>query len=163
MKVVKWLDENLEEAVLIVLLILMVLVMGIQIVARYCLNASLSWTEELTRYLFVWSAFISISYCVKKRISIKIEQFINILPNKGKTGLRLFRHTLVFVFCMYIIPFSFEYLKDSIEFGATSPALGIPMYLIQCAPLVGFILLAIRVAQAWVREFRHIKSGEVSR
>lgn len=163
MKVIKWLDENLEEVILIALLILMVLVMGVQIVARYCLNASLSWTEELTRYLFVWATFISISYCVKKRISIKIEQFINFLPNRGKTGLRLFRHTVVFVFCIYIIPYAYSYLRHSMEFGATSASLGIPMYWIQVAPLVGFILLTIRVAQAWIREFKHMRSGEVSR
>ena len=46
---------------------------------RQILNASLSWSEELTRYLFIWSAFISISYCIKKWISIKIDQLINCL------------------------------------------------------------------------------------
>ena len=159
MKVLRWLDENLEEVILIVLLICMVVIMGLQVVCRYVFNQSLSWSEELTQYLFVWSTFISVSYCVKKRISIKIEQFINFLPIRGKTWLRLFRHTLVFIFCIIMIPYSVTYVQQAVESGATSSALGIPMYFIQSAPLVGFILLTIRVAQAWWREFSHIRKG----
>lgn len=164
MKALKWLDDNLEEVILVVLLMCMVVIMTIQIAARYIANYSLSWSEELTQYMFVWATFLSVSYCVKKRISIKIEQFINILPERGKAGLRLFRHTLVFAFCIVMIPFAITYVHQAIDSGATSSALHIPMYFIQSAPLVGFILLAIRVAEAWVREFRNVikKGGEAA-
>ncbi|MCD8366533.1 MAG: TRAP transporter small permease [Clostridiales bacterium] len=157
MKVLKWLDESLEEVLLILLLICMVCIMGIQVVARYCFNQSLSWSEELTQYLFVWATFISVSYCVKKRISIKIEQLLNILPEPGQTALRLFRHTIVFIFCIIMLPYCQSYLQQSIELEATSAALGIPMYYIQSAPLVGFLLLTVRVAQAWWREAKKMK------
>ena len=163
MKVLKWLDDYLEETILILLLIAMVFIMGFQVVARYLFNQSLSWSEELTQYLFVWCTFISISYCVKKRISIKIEQFLNVLPKRGQTGLRLFRHTLVLIFCVIMIPYSVTYVQQAIDSQATSAALGIPMYFIQSAPLVGFILLIIRVAQAWVREAKCLKTGGTSK
>ena len=77
----KWLDENLEEFLMVALLIAMTVIMGIQVFARYALGASLSWSEELTRYLFIWSGFISVSYCTKKCISIKIEQFVAIVQS----------------------------------------------------------------------------------
>ena len=162
MKFLKWLDDNLEETILILLLICMVVIMGMQIVARYALNTSLSWSEELTQYLFVWSVFLSISYCVKKRISIKIEQFLNILPKKGQTGLRLLRHTLVFIFCLIMIPYCVTYVRQAIDLQATSAALHIPMYFIQSAPLVGFLLLTVRVFQAWLREAKNLIGGKKS-
>ena len=162
MKFLKWLDDNLEETILILLLICMVVIMGTQIVARYALNTSLSWSEELTQYLFVWSVFLSISYCVKKRISIKIEQFLNILPKKGQTGLRLLRHTLVFIFCLIMIPYCVTYVRQAIDLQATSAALHIPMYFIQSAPLVGFLLLTVRVFQAWLREAKNLFGGKKS-
>lgn len=160
MKFLKWLDDNLEETLLVILLICMVVIMGMQILARYCLNMSLSWSEELTQYLFVWAVFISISYCVKKRISIKIEQFLSILPAKGQTGLRLLRHTLVFFFCLVMLPYCLTYVQQSIDSHATSAALHIPMYYIQSAPLVGFLLLTVRVAQAWLREAKNMMGGK---
>ena len=162
MKFLKWLDDNLEETILILLLICMVVIMGMQILARYALNTSLSWSEELTQYLFVWSVFLSISYCVKKRISIKIEQFLSILPKKGQTGLRLLRHTLVFIFCLIMIPYCVTYVRQAIDLQATSAALHIPMYFIQSAPLVGFLLLTVRDFQAWLREAKNLFGGKKS-
>ncbi len=156
MKVLRWLDNNLEEVILILLLICMVFIMGIQVVARYVFNQSLSWSEELTQYLFVWATFISVSYCVKKRISIKIEQLINSLSEPGRTWLRLMRHTLVFIFCIIMLPYCVTYVAQAIQFDATSSALKIPMYFIQSAPLVGFGLLTIRVVQAWLREAKNV-------
>ena len=49
MKVLKWLDNNLEQAILLILLCGMTIVMGGQIIARYAFSASLSWSEEITR------------------------------------------------------------------------------------------------------------------
>ena len=40
MKAVKWLDDNLEEFLLVVCLVLMTLVMGIQVFSRYALGMS---------------------------------------------------------------------------------------------------------------------------
>ena len=83
-KTLHWLDENLEEFILVIFLIAMTLIMGIQVLCRYVLGMSLSWSEELTRYLFIWCGFLSVSYCSKKCLSIKIEQFVAIFPRRGK-------------------------------------------------------------------------------
>ena len=52
-RVFHWLDENLEEFLLVIGLIAMTLIMGIQVFCRYVLGMSLSWSEELTRYIFI--------------------------------------------------------------------------------------------------------------
>ena len=83
-KPLHWLDENLEEFLLVVMLAAMTLIMGIQIFSRYALGQSLSWSEEVTRFLFIWSGFLSVSYCSKKCLSIKIEQFVAAFPRRGK-------------------------------------------------------------------------------
>ena len=68
-KILHWLDDKLEEFVIVMCLIAMTLIMGIQVFCRYVLGMSLSWSEELTRYLFIWSGFLSVSYCSKKCLS----------------------------------------------------------------------------------------------
>lgn len=154
MAILKWLDENFEEFLMVAFLILMTLLMGVQIGARYIFNYSLSWSEEITRYIFIWSAFISVSYCTKKCISIKIEQITDLLPKKWKALVKLINHTVELIFFLYLIPFSMAYLKSTFESGQVSPASRIPMYLVQAAPVFGFALVIFRIAQRWIIEWK---------
>ena len=158
-KTVIWLDNYLEEFLMVVSLILMTVIMGIQVFSRYVLGSAPSWSEEITRYLFVWSGFLSVSYCTRKCISIKIEQFVAIFPRRGKAMFKLVNHTFELMVFLYLIPFAFKYMMSAVESGQVSPACHIPMYYVQAAPLVSFVLVAFRVLQRWVIEFR-VARGE---
>lgn len=155
-KLLHGLDEYLEEVLLVILLAGMAVIMGIQVFCRYVLSWSLSWSEELTRYLFIWAGFLSISYCTKRCISIKIEQFVALFPKRGKALFKVINHTVELVLFFYLLPFSWRYLYLAIATGQTSPALGIPMYLVQAAPLAGFLLAAVRILQRWVIEWKTV-------
>lgn len=157
MKLLHWLDDNLEEMLLIILLTAMTLVMGVQVFSRYILNASLSWSEELTRYLFIWSAFISISYCIKKWISIKIDQLINVFSKSLYVVFQLLLNVVLCLFFLYMSYHAFCFLQDSIASAQRSPALGLPMYIVQAAPLVSFVLATIRSFQQILWESTNIK------
>lgn len=50
-------------------------------------------------------------------------------------------------------------MMSSVKSGQLSPACKIPMYFIQAAPLVSFVLVAFRVLQRWMIEFR-VARGE---
>lgn len=153
MKVIKMIDDNFEEVLLMLLLAVMAVIMGVQVVARYAFNASLTWSEELTRYMFIWSAFLSISFCIKKQVSIKIEQIVSMLPAKLHAIFKIIEKAVMLVFFVYMIKYAYGYLQASIASGQISPACRIPMYYIQVAPLVGFILTIIRLIQGLVFEF----------
>lgn len=161
-RVWNWLNESLEEFLMAASLILMTVIMGIQVFSRYVLGASLSWSEEVTRYLFVWAGFISVSYCTKKCISIKIEQFVAVFPRKGKAIFKLVNHTIELLFFFYLIPFAFRYMLSAYVSGQVSPACGIPMYYVQAAPFVSFLLVSFRIIQRWWIEFQTVrgKRGE---
>ena len=154
MKLLKWLDNYLEEALMVLLLFGIALVMILQVVTRYVFNYSMSWSDELVRFFLVWSCFLSVSFCVKKRISIKIDSLLHALPEKGKPWLRAVRHLIILIFSILMIPFAVTFIRQAMASGATSAAMEIPMYWIQSAPLVGFVLLAVRCLQALIREIR---------
>lgn len=161
MRIIKWLDDNVEEFLLVILLLAMTLIMGVQVFFRYALSMSLSWSEELTRYLFIWSGFLSVSYCSKKCLSIKIEQFVAAFPRRGRAIFKVVNHTFELIFFAYMMPFAFAYLMSAVHSGQVSPACGIPMYYIQAAPLVSFVLVAFRILQRWVIEFRIARGEQV--
>ena len=153
-RILHYLDENLEEMIMILLLVGMTCIMGIQIFSRYVLRMSLSWSEEITRYLFIWSAFMSVSLCTRKCISIKIDQFIKFFPKRGEAAFKLLNLTISFVFFVFLIPYAAYYLKMTIASGQVSPACGMPMYYVQSAPLICFVLTAFRIVQRWVINLR---------
>ena len=68
MKLLKKIDENLERRIMFLLLAGITLVLGIQIVFRFILNNSLTWSEELARFMFIWSTFLSIGFCLREGI-----------------------------------------------------------------------------------------------
>lgn len=159
-KVLRWLDQNLEEFLLVLFLAAMAVIMGIQVLARYVLGMSLSWSEEVARYLFIWSGFLSVSYCTKKCVSIKIEQFVASFPKRWKAALKVLNHTIELVLFLYLLPFAWNYFYSAVISGQKSPALGLPMYLVQAAPMAGFVLCAFRVVQRWVIEFLTVVGKE---
>ncbi|MCQ2500863.1 MAG: TRAP transporter small permease [Lachnospiraceae bacterium] len=159
MKLVKWIDSHLEEVLLALLLAAIACIMLAQIIARYVFKNALTWSDEMARYMLVWSGFLSVSYCVKKRVSIKIEQLQNAMPEKVIPAIRLIRHVIVFAFCVIMIPYSITYVQQALASGATSAAMKLPMTWIQSAPLVGFVLLAVRVLQAAIREVNNLMKG----
>ncbi len=97
-KVLQRLDRYLEEFLFVVFLGAMTLIMGVQVVSRYVFGMSLSWSEEITRYLFIWSGFLSVSYCSKMCISIKIEQFVSKFSRRTIAWFKVFTHTIELLF-----------------------------------------------------------------
>lgn len=159
-KILLYVDEYLEEFLMTILLILMAVIMGIQVVSRYAFGMSLSWSEEVTRYLFIWSAFISVSLCTKKFLAIKIDQFVKIFSKRGRAVIGLVNLTIQFAFFVYLVPYAWRYLMTTIQSGQVSPACGIPMYYIQSAPLICFSLCVLRIVERWLLELHNLRHNE---
>lgn len=160
-KAIHWLDANLEEFLLVLMLVAMTLIMGIQVFCRYVLSMSLSWSEELTRYIFIWCGFLSVSYCSKRCLSIKIEQFVAVFSRRTKAFIKVINHTCELIFFLFLLPYAYTYMMSAVYSGQVSPACSIPMYYVQAAPFVSFLLVTIRIVQRWIIEFQVARGKNV--
>lgn len=160
MKALKWLNKNFEEFIMVSFLMIMTLIMGIQICARYLFNNSMAWTEEITRYLFVWSGFLSNSFCMTKGIAIRLEQVTSKLKPKMHAAANIIVHMSELIFFAYLIPFSWSYMMKAVESGQLSTACEMPMYIVQAAPFVCFVLVCLRAVQQIWGEIQMIRGKE---
>ena len=80
MKVVRWLDENIEEVVLVVLLVVISFVMLAQVFARYVFNNSMPWPEEFCRYCYIWTVFLSLGYTIKRGNMLRVGVVMDLFP-----------------------------------------------------------------------------------
>ncbi|MBI4842271.1 MAG: TRAP transporter small permease [candidate division NC10 bacterium] len=72
-------DRILDGATL-ALLTALLLVVGAQIFARYVLNHSLFWSEELARYLFIYLVFLGAAIVLRREGHIRVSFFVEKLP-----------------------------------------------------------------------------------
>jgi TRAP-type C4-dicarboxylate transport system permease small subunit len=147
MKLITWLDEHLEEWILVVLLAAVCITLMIQIVMRYVFNASLSWSEEFARYCFVWSTFLSISYSIKKSSMLRVDILVQYLPKAARKAIDLLMELIVLAFFAFLLYHSFAVVKRIALSGQKSPALGLPMVTVYVALIVGFALACVRGVQ----------------
>lgn len=160
-KNLSWLDQHLEEVIIIILLGLMVIIMGIQVFMRYVLAKSLPWPEELTRYLFIWFVFLGISYGIRYNIHIKVDIIETVFP-KVKPFLIVIQDLLFLTFCIMMIRPSINGVNMMIRTGQTSPAMNLPMCFVYLSLLMGFCLAIIRLVQKYLLIlFRRFGRGNI--
>ena len=54
---------------------------------RYALNQSLSWSDELVRYLFVWFTLLGAAVAMREREHIRVEYFVEKLPLRARRAI----------------------------------------------------------------------------
>jgi TRAP-type C4-dicarboxylate transport system permease small subunit len=101
----------------------MLLVVFLQVVFRYVLNDSLGWTEEISKTLMVWMAFLvaPASYMAGANVSITI--FIDALPAFSARLLSVVLNCLV----LWIATVLFYYSFGFVERGMYSIAASLPL------------------------------------
>lgn len=143
--------EHAAEAVLVFLIAAMTVVCTMQVISRYVFNDPLIWTEELTRYLFVWSGYLSAWLAWKHRAHIAVDAVSYINSAGLKTVSARLVELLVFGFCAYTL-YANAHLV-SITRMQPSAVLEVPMswvylaYSVMAALIMGDILIGWFVRQ----------------
>lgn len=156
---VRWLDKHFEETLLIILLVALTLLTGAQVVMRRVFASPLSWSEELCRYCFMWSGFIGIAYCIRKRCDIRITTFTTLFPLKMQKLLVIITHLVSLVVFGVFFRVSLNIVAKTLTSAQTSPAVGIPFYIVYFCTVLGFGLAVLRLAQMLIIDTRELLRG----
>jgi TRAP-type C4-dicarboxylate transport system permease small subunit len=143
-----WLVENFERLLVCCFLSLFSVVLILQVFMRFVLRDPLSWPEEFSRYLLIWTAFIGSSLAVKEARFINIDILPLMATGVVRKALHLVMHLGFLVFCGLAIYFSYDFILRIASSGQVSPAMGIPMWIVYMAAPVGLGLAALRTLQA---------------
>ncbi|MGO4886732.1 TRAP transporter small permease [Anaerobacillus sp. MEB173] len=160
MIVLKWLDDHFEELFMIIFSVVMVAVIALQVFMRYVMGASLSWSEELARFCFIWLVYLGISYGVKKQRHIKVDLVLLALKDKGKVVMNIVANLIFLAFAIFVIIYGYEIASKLLTWGQQSPALQIPMGLVYMATPIGMGLTAIRIIQQLFKQVRTLFGKE---
>lgn len=154
MTVIKWLDEHFEESVLVVLLALISSVMMGQIIARNFFN-SMTWPEEFSRYCYIWTVFLSLGYTIKKGNALKVGIVMDLLPQMVRRSIEILVNIIMLVIFVTFFRYAIVYTNIVKSAGQVSPAMGIPMWIMYLATIMGFGMASVRMAQEIVNNIRN--------
>ena len=103
----KYIDKIIFTLIAISFIIL-ILSCVLQVFTRFILNNSLSWTEELSRYTFIWSNFLGAIFCTKKGTHAIVTIITDSLGKKKKIILNIAVNLIVAIINL-IVSMSFVY------------------------------------------------------
>jgi len=104
-KIVSTLSHVSEKAVryaLIVMMAVMTMTIIIQVFLRYLFSFSLSWSEEVARYLMIWVAFLGASLALKQGLHLGVEIVISRINRDARKGILLLSQISIFIFLIYL-------------------------------------------------------------
>jgi TRAP-type C4-dicarboxylate transport system permease small subunit len=108
---------------------------------RYVLNNSLSWTEELARYLMVWFGLLGMGLALKDNEHVSVAFFLDRVPRKAAYIIKIINICLVMFFSLVLFKYSLNHLR--VVKLQISPSIGLPMYLPYSAITIGSFLMVL--------------------
>jgi len=145
--------DKVMEIVIVLMLAVMVVVTGAQIVCRVFFT-SLSWSEEATRYLLIWSTLLGAGCVYKHSGHISITVLQDLLPEKAKDVMQIVIHVLCMVLFVLIAFYGIKYFGK--QGRQLSPTMRLPMrYVYTCIP-IGAGIMIVHALDAVLQHMRHM-------
>lgn len=110
------------------LLGIMTLIMFLQVLFRYVFNNSLTWSEEISKFIFIWITFLGAVICFRDGIHLKVDFLSERVPAKQKTILDFLDTFLITLFSGVMTVIGFLWVVN--VSGTLSPALGLPLNIV---------------------------------
>jgi TRAP-type C4-dicarboxylate transport system permease small subunit len=129
------------ESVAAVLLAGVVVIVLVQVFGRYILRISLSWPEELARYVLVWLMFFGVAAAAASRSLIVVDTLLEVVSPRVRRALEG-AAALAGLVSVALLVWTSQPLFGPAS-RSTSPATGIPSFWIYVAIPVGGALLGL--------------------
>lgn len=156
-KTIHWLDQNIERVLLQVTLLAIIFLMTYQTLGRYVfvrvldMNVNLAWTEELSRFLFVWMTYLAVPITIKDRNMIRVTALVDRLPKRWQNALWVTSDVLFFILGGGIFYFGVRHVNMLLHFPQTTAVLGFQYALVYMILPIGFGLILLRLGQDLLR------------
>lgn len=139
--------------------IILILSCVLQVFTRFILNNSFSWTEELSRYSFIWANFLGGIFCTKKALHATVTVITDYLNEKWKNIFGIVVDVIVMLISLIIIIYGLQ-VTYTVR-AQLSPALRISMsYVYAAAPFSALFVLYYSIMN-FIEKFQNIrKKGE---
>ena len=142
----------IEVWVSVFAMLLLILVVFIQVFCRYVLQDSLAWTEELARYLVIWSVLFGCSFAMRTDSHLELSILSNFSGPRMKKYVKCFSCIVCLAFSIIMVYAGMESVINIHWNEQLTPAMQLPAWIIWMAMPAGFGLMGIQAILRCVDE-----------
>ena len=156
----RWLDENFENMFMVTGLLAITFFISWQVFYRYVITyfveraGAAVWTEELSRYIFIWISYLAVSTAIRRRSSIRVDMLYDKLPPRWQQVSWIVVETLFLCLTAVIAWYGWGQIERLLQFPQYTTAVRIP-YLIPYLILpFGFGLMCLRLLESLYKQVK---------
>lgn len=137
----------------------MLVAVVLQIVGRW-VNQPLPWTEEMTRYSFIWMVYLGVGIGFRRAESARVTMFLHFFPGFIRS-LTPWIYAIVSMGFFFVILFAgIDVVEQQIMMTERGAALDIPMWTIGISvPIAGFVGIA-GIVESLILHFDRIRQTQ---
>lgn len=143
MKLIYSVDKIINQilkTVVVIMLSVMSIVVFAQVIFRI-MHLSIPWSEELSKYLLIWSTFLGSALCIRRKSLVGLEFFLNSMTKKNQKILQTVLNLIVCAMLLFLIRVGFWSVRQ-VWFQIT-PVLKQSMGLMYASIPVGSVFMLI--------------------
>ncbi|HEY5634417.1 MAG TPA: TRAP transporter small permease [Burkholderiaceae bacterium] len=143
-RLMHWLDR-FDHAAILILLAALVSVVSLQVASRFLLKIPIEWSEEVSRFVFIWFCWLGSSYATLTFHHIRITAHLRVLPPRLARALLVAGDLLWIAFNLFVVVAGVKYLLSTIEYPYRAMITDINMFWIFLPIPVIFVVFTLRV------------------
>ncbi|WP_303818265.1 TRAP transporter small permease [Actinobacillus minor] len=146
------------EALCVLILTAMSILVFVNVVLRYGFNSSISVTEEVSRYMFVWLAFLGAVLAFSENQHVSVTVLTDKLSPVGRSLLRLVTDAAM-LFCCYLI-IDGSWIQFQLNLNNLAPISGLPQGITYLASVIAGSLIGILIVARMFTTIVSLGKGE---
>ncbi|UFJ40865.1 TRAP transporter small permease [Brevibacillus humidisoli] len=142
---------RLEEWLLVLMMSVICLLTMANVLSRYVLASSFSFTEELTTNLFAFVIFIGAALLARESGHIGFSLLTDLVPVPLRRAALIVVGCLTSVFFAVLLWYGLEMVMQQYEYGQKTPAMGLPAWWMGLSVPLGAVLCLFRFWEGYIR------------
>lgn len=153
-KIVKYVTNTLMAMNIVLILV--------SVLFRYVLSSPIVWSEELAKFLLVWTVFLAASNAIRHWDNMRVTLVLDRLSPKHLAIFDAVIKLIAFVFVAFVFALALKSIPN-VWHREMAPALGISMVLPQLGVILGLGLMVLQFIGLFVDLIHDIASSKRSR
>jgi TRAP-type C4-dicarboxylate transport system permease small subunit len=154
-------ERNFESYLAVLAILIYTLIILNKIVSRtFYPWLVITWQEEVTIGLFIWSAWLATASLVRKDGHIRFSLFVQDFSNRGVYAIYVIEWILWLAIAGVIVFYSTEWISQYVASGSDIIGTAVPKYFLYLSVPVGYGLIIVRILQQVVTVTRQYRAGE---